>query len=68
MRRYVALFPYKIQINQPLTKLDDLILFNFASTMISKDEDAEIDLNLIWFNYEAQFYLQVYVNEQNWRF
>lgn len=45
MKSYVVLFPYKIQINQPFTKLDGLRRFNFANMMISKVEDAELDFN-----------------------
>lgn len=65
MRRDVALFSYKIQINQPLTKLDGLRRFKFANKMICKDEKGKMDFYRIWFSNELHFHLPGHVNKHN---
>lgn len=68
MKLDLALFPYKIQINQPISERAGVQRFEFSNKLINMKESGEIEFNKIWFSDEAHFYLHGYVNKQNWRF
>ncbi|XP_025017224.1 histone-lysine N-methyltransferase SETMAR-like [Tetranychus urticae] len=67
VRLDLGLFPYKIQVHQPLTDSSIVRRFNFANEMLTMIEDGTIDINKIIFTDECHFHLQGYVNKQNWR-
>ena len=68
MKKDIGLFPYKIQINQPISERAGSQRLEFANRMMTLKDSGEIDFNNIWFRDEAHFHLQGYVNKQNWRF
>lgn len=66
MNDKVNLFPYKIQLCQPLKDRDVERQYSFANKMIEILENGTVDKNRIWFNDKAHFHLHGYVNKQNW--
>lgn len=62
------LFPYKVQVTQPITTDDAEKRFEFANLMIDALEKKSIDKSKIWFTDEAHFYLNGHVNKENMRF
>lgn len=63
----LKLFPYKLQVYQRLS--DDAMIrrFNFAADMLELIDSKQIDPNKIIFSDEAHFWLDGYVNNQNFR-
>jgi len=67
-RYFANLFPYKIQINQSL-KHETLEKRKFFCQVLSSAIEAkDLDVDKIWFSDEAHFWLNGYVNKQNYRF
>lgn len=64
----IALFLWKIQVNQPITGRDDAKGFEFVNPLISMFESCENDFKRIWLSDKAQFHLQGCVYKYNWRF
>ena len=65
--RSLDMFLYKIQIKQKLN-LDNIEnQLQFANTVIDMVDNEQIDVNKIWFSDECHFWLEGYVNKQNWR-
>jgi len=68
LRNFLKLYPYKIQIDQPLKGSDKLRRLEFAREFSAFLKDNPAVLNSIWFSDEAHFHLCGYVNKQNMRF
>lgn len=64
----IDLFPYKIQVYQPISPNASIKRLEFANRMITMKESGEIDFGKIWFSDECHFQLEGYVNKQNYRF
>lgn len=60
-------FPYKVQVAQQLTNAAVEKRFNFAGELCQMIDDKSIDINKIIFTDEAHFWLDGYVNRQNFR-
>ena len=67
MREDLGVFPYKIQLGQPLPSNAPERRLNFANELLTRLESGEIDLKKIWFSDECHFWLGGYVNRQNYR-
>ena len=67
VRYFVNLFPYKIEINQ-LLKPDALEKRKLFCQISSTIETKDLNVDTIWFSDEAHFWLNSYVNKQNYRF
>lgn len=67
LRKDLKKFPYKIQTAQRLTEAAKQRRFEFAIEFLDKIEDGTVDLNKIIFTDEAHFWLDGYVNKQNFR-
>ena len=61
-------FAHKVQSAQRLTEHDMVRRFNFAVEMCEMIDQGRIDVNKIIFSDEAHFWLDGYVNRQNYRF
>lgn len=68
MRVDLKLFPYKIQTFQPISQDSKVKRFEFANLILNMIFHHEINISDIWFSDEAHFYIDGYVNKQNWRF
>src|SRR6185437_1012909 len=68
LTKFLKLYPYKIQIEQPLKQNDKLRRLEFAQEFGVFLKDNPTVLNSIWFSDEAHFWLNGYVNKQNMRF
>lgn len=68
LKRDLNLFAYKIQTHQPLSEASKAKRIDFANNVSDMAENLEIDVGDIWFTDEAHFYLDGFVNKQNWRF
>ncbi|EZA55534.1 hypothetical protein X777_03788 [Ooceraea biroi] len=68
MKKDLSLFPYKIQTMQHLNEASITQRLDFANTFIDQYDNGQIDPNFIWFSDEAHFWLDGYVNRQNYRF
>ena len=64
----LKLFPYKVQIQQPLTPANIEKRLQFVNEILVAIDDKTIDPNLIYFTDESYFHLIGYVNKQNYRF
>lgn len=67
LRKDLGIFPYKIQVGQRLERSDIERRFNFANEICQLIDEEGFDLNKIIFSDEAHFYLDGYVNRQNYR-
>lgn len=67
LKEDLNLFPYKIQCQQPLKEIDITRRRDFANLMIRRIESNRIDPKNIWFTDESHFWLDGYVNRQNYR-
>lgn len=67
LKKELNLFPYKIQCQQPLGEIDVTRRYEFANEMITRIEANRIDPKHIWFSDESHFWLDGYVNRQNYR-
>lgn len=67
LRIDLGLFPYKIQTAQRLEERDEQARLDFANDVIDLTDRKKLDLNKIIFTDEAHFYLDGYVNSQNYR-
>jgi hypothetical protein len=67
MKKDLGLFPYKIQIHQPLNERSIENRFEFAKKIKAMIESKELDYQKIWFSDECHFDIQGYVNTQNYR-
>ena len=56
---------FKMSVVQPLVELSKEKRANFAELMQELFEEGDIDRKKIWFSDEAHFYLDGYVNRQN---
>jgi len=63
----LKLFPYKIQVAQQLTDAADEKRFKFAGELCRMIDGQVMDINRIIFTDEAYFWLDGYVNRQNYR-
>jgi Helix-turn-helix domain (DUF4817) len=68
VRKFLKLFPDKIQIEKPLKNFDKLRRLNFALMFTTLLTERPEILFTIWFSDEAHFWLDGYVNKQNMRF
>jgi len=66
-RKDLGIFPYKIQIGQPLTEQSCEKRYEFCTQVDAMIDDNEIDPANIIFTDEAHFWLNGYVNRQNYR-
>ena len=67
MKDELSLFPYKIQIQQPLSPGNFVERVDFANVVLQMIDENKIDINKIHFTDEAHFDLNGYVNKQNYR-
>lgn len=67
LRKDLGIFPYKIQVAQRLQEYDIERRLEFANTMCEMIDREHFDVNKIIFSDEAHFYLDGYVNRQNYR-
>lgn len=67
MRQSLHLYPYKIQTRQPLSAAAFAARETFANDMVQRIDDGDMHVGSIWFTDEAYFYLDGFVNKQNWR-
>jgi len=67
VRKELHLFPYKIQVHHPVDAVAQEKRNEFANEMLEKLEKDEMNFGQIWFTDEAHFYLDGFVNKQNWR-
>ncbi|RWS15258.1 histone-lysine N-methyltransferase SETMAR-like protein, partial [Dinothrombium tinctorium] len=67
LRKDLGLFPYKIQITQPLSERNYADRLSFATAMAEMIDLKRINVGAIWFSDEAHFWLHGYVNKQNMR-
>lgn len=67
-RKDLELFPYKSQMLQRLSEQSIAKRMAFASEMCQLIDEKKIDINKIIFTDEAHFWLDGYVNNQNYRF
>ena len=65
MVKVLGMFPYKIQVHQPLNERQIEERLKFARRMAWRIDRKEIDIRKIWFTDEAHFELTGYVNKQN---
>ena len=63
----LKLFPYKLQVYQRLSEVAITKRFNFAADILELVDTKQIDLTKIIFSDEAHFWLDGYVNNQNFR-
>ena len=68
LRNHIDFFPYKVQSMQSLTSQNFASRLAFARMIKTKIDRREININRVWFSDEAHFYLNGYVNKQNYRF
>lgn len=61
------LYPYKISVIQLLNDSSKEARILFATTMLDLIKSGSINAKNIWFSDEAHFYLNGYVNSQNFR-
>lgn len=68
VRYFVTLFPYKIQINQPL-KLESLQKWkSFYQNLLFAFEIQDLNIDKVWFIDEAHFRSSSYVNKLKCRY
>lgn len=67
LRQDLKEFPYKIQTAQRLTQQAVEKRLSFAADICQLVDDRELDINRIIFSDEAHFWLDGYVNRQNYR-
>ena len=67
-RKDLNIFPYKISVGQPLSSNAVQQRYEFACQLDALIEDNSIDPRNIIFSDEAHFWLNGYVNRQNYRF
>src|SRR5882724_2911826 len=60
-------YPYKIQLQHPISEVNITQRFEFANKMLEMIRDGNIDPKRIFFSDEAHFHLDGYVNKQNFR-
>lgn len=63
----LKLFPYKVQVHQPLSEAAMEQRLEFANDVVGRIDNNTIDVTKVWFSDEAHFHLDGYVNKQNWR-
>lgn len=68
LTKKLDMFPYKIQIQQPLKQVNFDQRFDFANEILERIRMNEIDVKRIHFSDECYFHLDGYVNKQNFRF
>lgn len=68
LRQKIKSFPYKIQMHHRLEQFDMDRRDQFAFRMSSWIQRGKIDPNKIWFSDECHFWMDGYVNKQNYRF
>ena len=66
MHQSLHLYPYKIQIQQLLNAVSINAQETFANDIMQRINDGDIHVGSIWFTDEAYFYLDGFVNKQNW--
>lgn len=62
------MFPYKVQLQQPLTQSNFDQRFNFANDVLELIRNKTTDVKRIHFSDEAYFQINGYVNKQNYRY
>lgn len=67
LNKDLKLFPYKVQIAQQLTEAAVEKRLNFANEVCQLIDESKIDITKIIFSDEAHFWLDGYVNRQNYR-
>ncbi|GBN35678.1 hypothetical protein AVEN_121275-1 [Araneus ventricosus] len=68
LRNSLRMFPYKIQSHQAIPTKAVRQRFDFANEILTVIDNEGFDVGCIWFTDEAHFYLNGFVNKQNWRF
>lgn len=68
LRYFLNWHPYKISSNQLLTEHAMFVRKSFADRMYTSIENEEFNPHKIIFSDEAHFYLNGYVNKQNYRY
>ena len=68
LKHFLNMHPYKISSHQLLSERSMGQRVKFCKTITGMFEDRELDEKLIIFIDEAHFYLNGYVNKQNYRF
>ena len=68
LKNFLKLHPYKIKTHQSLTTQSMKARVKFYKTITEMFESSEIDESKIVFSDEAHFWLNRYVNKQNYRF
>lgn len=68
LKKKIKSFPYKIQMFQQMTQFDMDRRDQFAFRMQRWIERGKLDTNKIWFSDESHFWLNGFVNKQNYRF
>jgi hypothetical protein len=67
LQKELNMYPYKIQVQQPLNQRDVTRRLEFANKIVEMVESKELDPRKIIFSDEAHFQLNGYVNKQNYR-
>lgn len=67
LRKDLGIYPYKIQVGQRLTEQDALKRLEFGNQICESIDRNLIDITKVIFSDEAHFYLDGYVNRQNYR-
>jgi len=67
LRKELKLFPYKVQLEQHLTKNAEILRKKFCEIMLEKIKIDPEFINNIWFTDESHFHLTGFVNKQTMR-
>ena len=68
LRKHIDFFSYQVQSIKNLTTQNFASRLVFARMVKTKIDRHEININRVWFSNEAHFYLNGYVNKQNYCF
>jgi transposase/AraC-like DNA-binding protein len=68
VKKRLKMHPYKIQMYQRLSDYDKRRRLDFANAVLILIDEGKLDVNKIWFSDECHFWLDGYVNKQNYRF
>ena len=68
LRNVLHMFPFKIQCHHAIPARTVEQRENFAQNMLNMIDQEGFDPGCIWFTDESHFYVNGFVNKQNWRF
>ena len=63
----LKMYPYRLQVHQRLNENSMTLRYNFAADFLELDDSNQIDPSKIIFSDEAHFWLDGYINSQNFR-